>query len=246
MENSVFIALSRQGTLKREMDVIANNLANMNTTGFKGQKMLFVEHLVKSRGGDRLLPVKLSFARDVAQITDLSEGPINTTGNTLDVAIRKDGFFVVETPNGQRYTRNGRFETDNQGQLVNQQGFPVLTGAGVPLVFAPEDTDISIARDGTVSSNNGELGQIKLVKFEKAQNLQKEAGGLLNTNDAPVNVDDPVLIQGALEGSNVQPILELSKMIETHRAFESVRSFIDREDQRQKKMIQQLAPRVGA
>jgi len=124
MESSVLIALSRQGTLKREMDVIANNLANMNTTGFKGEKMLFVEHLVKSRGGDRLLPVKLSFARDVAQITDLSEGQINTTGNTLDVAIRKDGFFVVETPNGQRYTRNGRFETDNQGQLVNQQGFP--------------------------------------------------------------------------------------------------------------------------
>ena len=239
MESSVLIALSRQGTLKREMDVIANNLANMNTTGFKGEKMLFVEHLVKSRGGDRLLPVKLSFARDVAQITDLSEGQINTTGNTLDVAIRKDGFFVVETPNGQRYTRNGRFETDNQGQLVNQQGFPVLTGADVPLVF-------SIARDGTVSTNNGELGQIKLVKFEKAQNLQKEAGGLLNTNDAPVNVDDPVIIQGALEGSNVQPILELSKMIETHRAFDSVRSFIDREDQRQKKMIQQLSPRVGA
>ena len=124
MESSVLIALSRQGTLKREMDVIANNLANMNTTGFKGQKMLFVEHLVKSRGGDRLLPVKLSFARDVAQITDLSDGQLNTTGNTLDVAIKKDGFFVVETPNGQRYTRNGRFETDNQGQLVNQQGFP--------------------------------------------------------------------------------------------------------------------------
>ena len=117
MESSVLIALSRQGTLKREMDVIANNLANMNTTGFKGEKMLFVEHLVKSRGGDRLLPVKLSFARDVAQITDLSEGQINTTGNTLDVAIRKDGFFVVETPNGQRYTRNGRFENDHQGQL---------------------------------------------------------------------------------------------------------------------------------
>ena len=132
MESSVLIALSRQGTLKREMDVIANNLANMNTTGFKSQKMLFVEHLVKSRGGDRLLPVKLSFARDVAQITDLSDGELNTTGNTLDVAIKKDGFFVVETPNGQRYTRNGRFETDSQGQLVNQQGFPVLTGAGVP------------------------------------------------------------------------------------------------------------------
>ena len=136
MENSVFIALSRQGTLKREMDVIANNLANMNTTGFKAEKMMFVEHLVKSRGGDRLLPVKLSFARDVAQITDLTEGQIKTTGNPLDVAIKNEGYFVVETPNGERYTRNGRFEIDNQGQLVNQEGFPILTQAGVPVVFA--------------------------------------------------------------------------------------------------------------
>ena len=244
MENSVFVALSRQSTLKREMDVIANNLANMNTTGFKAEKMMFVEHLVKSRGGDRLLPVKLSFARDVAQITDLTEGQIKTTGNPLDVAIKNEGYFVVETPNGERYTRNGRFEIDNQGQLVNQEGFPVLTQAGVPVVFAPEDTDISIARDGTISTINGELGQIRLVTFENAQNLNKEAGGLLNTDDQPNDAENPKMIQGALEGSNIQPILEISKMIKTHRAFDSVRSFIEREDQRQKKMIEKRSPQI--
>ena len=98
MENSVFIALSRQSTLKREMDVIANNLANMNTTGFKSEKMMFVEHLVKSKGGGGgLLPVKLAFARDVAQITDLTEGHIKSTGNPLDVAIKNEGYFVLET-----------------------------------------------------------------------------------------------------------------------------------------------------
>ena len=112
MESSVLIALSRQSTLKREMDVIANNLANMNTTGFKSEKMMFVEHLVKSKGGGGLLPVKLAFARDVAQITDLTEGQVKTTGNPLDVAIKNEGYFVLETPNGERYTRNGRFEID--------------------------------------------------------------------------------------------------------------------------------------
>ena len=246
MENSAYIALSRQGTLKREMAVIANNLANMNTTAYKGEKMMFVEHLTKSKGGERLTPVKLAFARDVAQFTDTSEGPIRSTGNSLDVAISNDGYFIVETPAGQRYTRNGRFEQNNQGQLVNQQGFPVLTEAGVPLVFAPEDTEINISRDGTVSTNNGELGRIRMVTFESPQRRQKEAGGLLNTDDDPVNAENPAMIQGALEGSNVQPIIELSKMIETSRAFNSVRSFIEREDKRQKQMIQKLAPRFGA
>ena len=245
MENSVFVALSRVDALKRQMSVIANNLANMNTTGFKGEKMMFVEHLVKSRGGDRLIPVKLAYARDVAQITDISDGPIQTTGNRLDVAIKKEGYFVVETTNGPRYTRNGRFETNDQNQLVNQQGFPVQSDAGAPLVFGPEDTEIIIASDGTVSTNNGDLGRIRLVKFENPQNLQKETGGLLSTDDNPEDVETPGLIQGALEGSNVEPITEMSKMIETHRAFDSVRRFIDREDQRQRKMIEQLAPRAA-
>jgi len=245
MENSAYIALSRQDTLKREMAVIANNLANMNTTAYKGEKMMFVEHLTKSKGGDRLTPVKLAFARDVAQYTDTTEGPIRSTGNPLDIAVKNEGFFIVETPDGQRYTRNGRFEQDNQGQLVNQQGFPVLTDAGVPLVFAPEDTDITISRDGTVSTNNGELGKIRLVTFENPQSLKKEAGGLLNTDEDPVDAEKPAIVQGALEGSNIQPIIELSKMIQTNRAFDSVRKFIDREDQRQKKMIQKLAPKFG-
>ena len=245
MENSAYIALSRQGTLKREMAVIANNLANMNTTAYKGDKMMFVEHLTKSKGGDRLTPVKLAFSRDVAQFTDTTEGPIKATGNPLDVAVKNDGYFIVETTAGQRYTRNGRFEQDDQGQLVNQQGFPVLTDAGVPLVFAPEDTDITISRDGTVSTNNGELGKIRLVTFENPQSLKKEAGGLLNTDEDPVDAEKPAIVQGALEGSNIQPIIELSKMIQTNRAFDSVRKFIDREDQRQKKMIQKLAPKFG-
>ena len=107
MENSAYIALSRQDTLKREMAVIANNLANMNTTAYKGEKMMFVEHLTKSKGGDRLTPVKLAFARDVAQYTDTTEGPIRSTGNPLDIAVKNEGFFIVETPDGQRCVQGG-------------------------------------------------------------------------------------------------------------------------------------------
>ncbi len=109
METTTLIALSRQGGLRRQLDVVANNIANMNTTGFKGERMMFVEHLVKSQESGKLLGTKLSFARDIATMLDVSEGPMETTGNPLDLAITGEGYFVIQTENGERYTRNGRF-----------------------------------------------------------------------------------------------------------------------------------------
>ena len=253
METSSYIALSRQSALRRQMDIVANNLANMNSTAFKGEKMMFVEHLVKSKGGESFIPTKLSFARDVASYKDLSEGPIKTTGNALDMAIQKEGYFVVDTPDGQQYTRNGRFRLDQEGQLVTQSGFPVLSSAGTPFFLSPEDKDIVVAKDGTLSTNNGDLGKIKVVTFDDPQKLQKQAGGLLSSkniggggdNDAfqPNDAEKPNVIQGALESSNVNAIIEMTKMIEVNRAYDSVKKFIEKEDQRQKQMIQHLAPR---
>ncbi len=240
METSAYIALSRQGALRREMDVIANNLANMNTTAFKGEKMMFVEHLVKSRGSESFIPAELSFTRDVAQYRDMGAGPIKTTGNPLDVALQRDGYFVVETPGGERFTRNGRFTLDNEGQLVTEHGYPVLSSAGTPFFLGPEDKDIHFGGDGTVSTANGELGKIRVVKFEDRQNLEKQAGGLWNTSQTPEDLEKPEVVQGALESSNVNAIIEVTKMIDVHRAYDSVKSFIEKEDQRQKKMIDQL------
>lgn len=243
METSAYIALSRQAALRRQLDVVANNMANMNTTAYKGEQMMFVQHLVKSKGGESFAPTKLAFSRDIAQFRDTAEGPMRATNNPLDVAIKENGYFSIETPEGERYTRNGRFELDNEGQLVTQHGYPVLSEAGTAFVLAPDDKDISIARDGTLSTNNGELGRVKIVSFEDRQKLQKEEGGLLSTEQTPKDVDDPVVIQGALEGSNVNPIIELTKMIKVQRAYDGVKAFIDREDQRQRKMIERLAPR---
>lgn len=241
METSAYIALSRQGALRREMDVIANNLANMNTTAYKGEKMMFVQHLVKSRGSESFIPTKLSFVRDIAQVRDLSEGPAQTTSNPLDLAIKDEGYFVIETPEGDRYTRNGRFQLNQEGQLVTQHGYAVLSSAGTPFFFGPEDENIHIARDGTISTKNGELGKIKVVRFASEQNLQKTAGGLLVTDQAPEDVERPNVVQGTLEGSNVQPIIELTKMIAVSRAYENVKNFITKEDERQSKMIQALS-----
>jgi len=246
METSAYIALSRQSALRRELDVVANNLANMNTTAFKGEKVMFVEHLVKSRGSDGLKPSNLAFTRDVAQYHDTSEGTIKATGNTLDFAVRDDGYFVVQTPDGggERYTRNGRFNLDPEGQLVTQHGYSVLSDAGAPIFFAPDDTDIHVSSDGTLSTNNGALAKLRVVRFQDQQKLVRQAGGLMDSKDPPQDIDRPMVVQGALEASNVQPIIEITNMIQIQRAYDGVRSFIDREDQRQKEMIQKLSPRA--
>ena len=223
------------------MDIVANNIANMNTTGFKGEDMMFVEHLVKTRGGEKLLGTKLAYSRDIATLMNVAEGPMETTGNPLDLAINGDGFFVVRTPQGDRYTRNGRFQLNEGGQLVNQAGHPVLSTGGQPFFLAPEDKEITISRDGTVSTNNGTLGRLRLVRFENPQTLKRVAGGLFTADQAtPTDVTSPNIAQGMLEGSNVQPIFEMAKMIDIHRTYESVRNFIEREDERMRNMIREM------
>ena len=135
MENTSYIALSRQSALRREMDVIAHNVANMNSTAYKGEKMMFVEHLAKSRDDLSFIPRKLAFTRDVAQYRNLSEGPIQTTGNTFDMAIRGDGYFVVQRPDGsEAYTRGAALSVTPNGQLVTSSGRPVLDNEALALI----------------------------------------------------------------------------------------------------------------
>ncbi len=243
MENTSYVALSRQSALRRQLDVVANNLANMSTNGFKGGRMMFVDHLVKSKGGDNLLTPKIAFVRDIATMTNTSAGPMETTDNPLDVAIQGEGYFVLQTPEGDSFTRNGRFQLDNTGQMVNQAGHAVQAEGGAPFVFAPEDTEITISQDGTVSTNNGELGKLRVVRFDNEQLLQRTSGAQFTTVDEnpAQEVESPTVLQGAVEGSNIVPMQEMATMISVHRAYDSVRNFIEREDERQKAMIRDLA-----
>lgn len=241
MENTGYIALSAQSALRRQMDVIANNIANMNTSAYKAEEMLFVEHLQKSRGQERIGPAKLAFVRDIALVRDLADGPVKNTGNPLDFALRGDGYFVVQTEDGDRYTRNGRFHLDEGGALVTENGRQVMSTAGTPIFFAPEDKEIHVARDGTISSDAGEIGQLRVVRFEDERDLLKVSGNLLSTDQAPQDVERPEILQHALEGSNVQPIVEVTRMIDTHRTYDNVRQFIEREDQRIRKMMEEMS-----
>lgn len=241
MENTSLIAVSRQAVLHRSMAVIANNLANMNTTGFKGEKMMFVEHLVRSRGGDKIGGDKLAYVRDIATAKDLSEGAFKKTSNPLDLAIHGDGFFVLGTAAGERYTRNGNFQMDAEGQLVTRNGDPVLSDSGEPFFMSPEDTSIDISPDGTISTENGVLGKIAVVSFANRQAMRIVSGGMYSTSQQATPVEQPVIAQGMLEGSNVKPIVEMTRMIEVSRSYESTKNFVKREDERMKEMIKEFA-----
>ncbi len=245
MENTSYIALSRQGALRREMSTIANNLANMNTTGFKSERMMFVDHLNRSRSGDFIADQRLSFVRDVASYRDISAGEIKQTSNPLDAAIHGGGFFVVQAPDGtEKFTRNGSFRMDSGGQLVNQAGLPVLTDAGAPIFFAPSDTTITISGDGTVSTENGQLGKLRVVTFDDPYSLQREAGSMYTTDQLPTNKLDAQVVQGALEGSNVKGILEMTRMIAVSRSYSSAQDILKREDERIRKAVREL-PTMG-
>ncbi len=244
MEATGYVALSRQAGLRRQLDIVANNLANMSTSGFKGEKMMFIEHVTKSKGGHQPISEKVSYVRDIATVRDFSKGPMESTGNPLDLAVSGEGYFIVQTDQGNQYTRNGRFQLDQAGQLVNQQGNPVLAEGGQPIFFAPGDKNISVSRDGTVATENGDIGKLSLVTFDNPQELRPGAGGLFSTDAAAQPVENPDIQQGMLEGSNVLPIIEMTRMIDVHRTYDSVKKLIEREDDRQRQMIRDLA-KVG-
>ncbi len=241
MEASTYIALSRQGGLRRQMDVLANNLANMNTSGFKSEKMMFVEHLVKSKDSNSLLGQKNAYVRDIATRRDFSEGSLELTNNPLDFGISGDGFFKIQTQFGIQYSRNGHFQLDQDGQLVTESGDPVLADGDSPIFFAPGDTKIVVARDGTISTQNGELGKLAVVSFENPQKLRPGDSGLFRSKGEATPVESPDIHQGMLEGSNVQPIIEMSYMIGVHRAYDNIKMFLEREDERLREMAKGLA-----
>jgi flagellar basal-body rod protein FlgF len=237
METTGYIALSNQMVLRQQMDVIAQNLANMNTSGYQGESMMFVEHLTKTDDGKTL-----SFVQNIAMVRNLDPGPLTPTGNPLDVAIRGDGYFQVETPTGARFTRNGAFALDATGRLVNADGDPVLSNAGGEIVVPIDATSVSIARDGTVSTETGELGRVGVFRFENEQLMTKTGSTLYDAGELQPEVDDdPTLEQGMIEGSNVQGVMEMTDMISTVRRYQATNKVVEDEHRRQRQMIEVLS-----
>ena len=228
MENSLTIALARQSVLARQMDVIATNLANLETAGFKSEHMIFTE-LVEQTSDEEFL----SIVHDVSFVRDLTEGPLTGTHSPLDLAIHGDGYFVVDTPDGERYTRHGVFQLDDSGNIVTTEGHPVLGSGGAPIAIPLDATDITITRDGTISADTNEIGRIKLVRFDDRQALSKVGSGLYDAKDQPPQPSNgSEVLQGMVESSNVKGVVEMTRMIDTVRAYQAAAKLADTEHQR--------------
>ena len=236
MENAGYIALSRQMTLRREMEVIAHNMANLNTPAYKGESMLFVEYLEKTDSGE-----KMSFVQDIALVRNLTEGQLSATDNPLDTAISGEGYYEVETPLGPRYTRNGAFRLNAEGELVTAAGNQVLDDGGNPIVLPPNSRDVTITGDGTVSTDRGPAGKIRLARFENQQALIKMANGLYDADgQEALPAEGAEIVQGMVEGSNVAGIIEMTKMIDTVRSYSSAGRMVNDEHERLRRAIQSL------
>ena len=251
MENSLLIGLSRQVVLDRQLDIVANNVANVNTSGYKVDQSLFQEYLSpRARdegfvaGRDR----RVSYVQDRATFRDFRPGPLEETKNPLDVAIDGNAFLVVQTPAGERYTRDGGLQINPQGQLVTAAGNPVL-GTGGPIVFQPTDHDVTIAADGGVSVLEGVnrldslRGKLRLVSFTQAQRLLKEGANLYAQGEggAPQPSTTSRVRQGFVEKSNVNAVLEMSRMLEVTRTYTQISQLLQQQGDLRKTAIEKLS-----
>jgi len=237
MENIAYVALSLQTVLNRQMQVTANNVANMSTAGYKAQGVLFNEELAKAQGSE-----KLSMVLDHGTFRRVEQGPLQQTGNPLDLALEGSGFFEIQTPQGPRYARAGNFSLDSEGQIVTQNGNPVLSDGGQPITIPQGDSQIIIAKDGTLTTaESGILGRVGVMRFNDEQKLLEQGEGLYAANgEVPTPAENTKILQFMLEGSNVQPILEMNKMIEIVRNYQQTQRLIQTDHERQRNVITRL------
>ncbi|WP_269716226.1 flagellar basal-body rod protein FlgF [Caulobacter sp. NIBR2454] len=247
MDNSLYISLSRQMTLRRELDIVANNIANADTAGFKVEDLLVrTEASSEARTADG--PRSIKFVIDDGVMRNFGQGPLRKTNGVFDVAIEGQGFFTVQGPPGeQRFTRDGRFTLNPEGVLVTQSGVPVL-GAGGQIVIDPAQGEVSIGKDGTLTQTDAQTGQanvvgrLAVVRFENRGALAKEGDNLYrNTNNAqPQPAADAIIHQGVLESSNVQQVVEITKLIELTRAYERSAKLVGDNNDLSRRSIERL------
>ncbi len=251
MENALLVGLSRQMALSHELDIIANNIANIDTTGYKADNASFREFLMprasdgQFSGADK----RVSFVQDRASWIDLSPGAIQRTGDPLNIAIDGPGYLTVQTARGTRYTRNGALSINGTGQLVTSDGDAVLGGSG-PITFQQGDHDISISPSGIVTVREGTStadsprGQLQLVSFAQPRLLQKDGGSTFvatnGANPGPVSPNTHV-VQGAIEKSNVSGVAEMARMIQITRSYADIAAILQQQGEQRRNALSQLS-----
>lgn len=242
MDNAIFLLASKRAGLTPALNSVASNVANSNTDGFRGSLVTASEHLVTTRTGEQL-----TFPAEVRSYTDTKQGAMRPTGRMLDVAISGEGFFKVDTPNGVRYTRMGNFTINQMGEVVTAQGYKVLMEGNTPFTLTEDDTQVQINEDGTIFGGEDgtlQIGRLAVVGFDNEQLLKRLAGGLFQAfeREKPlVEVRDYSVAQRFLEGSNVNPVEELSHLIEIQRETVMMERTMQRLDRLQTQAISAIS-----
>lgn len=226
MDNTGYITITRQSGLAREMQVVANNIANSSTTGFRAEGVIFSEYIQPVPRG-----ASLSMGQGNVRNTSFEQGGLTQTGGTFDFAIEGDGYFLIQTPDGERLTRAGAFTPNAEGELVTYDGYPVLDAGAAP-VFVPPGASIAVSSDGTLSADGAPVGQLGIVKPIDAKDLIREGGVMFRSDAGYEPTEGARVMQGFVENSNVNAIGQLARMIEVQRAYEMGQKFLEREDER--------------
>lgn len=244
MDNTIYVGLSRQMTLQRALDVAANNLANVDTAGFKVESLQVQTDALTPSSVPSSDPIKYVLDNGLAR--NFGQGGLEQTSNPLDMGIEGDGFFTVQTPAGPRYTRDGRFGLDAQNQLVDHQGNPVMSQGGSAITVDPQRGEISMGKDGTISQAgpNGttqQIGKLGVARFSKLSALKKQGDNLYDADGAtPTNATDARIHQGMVERSNVQPVVEMTNLIAITRAYERVTQMMSQTEDLSQSAVQRL------
>jgi flagellar basal-body rod protein FlgF len=245
MDNSLLVSLSQQLASYQSMDVIANNIANVSTPGYRREEQTFQEYVAQLRPTEGETGSKpVSFVQDAGIVRDMSEGPQQATGNPFDFSLHGNGYFVIQTPSGERYTRNGHFGLDTSGQIVDDSGNPVQ-GDGGAISITTDDGDIHVGADGTVSGKNGQIAKLRVVTFANEKALRKQGANLYATTQTPNASTDFRLTEGSLEGSNVQPVVEISRMIDVMRAYQATATLAKSQEDLLRSAIEKLGETPG-
>ncbi|MES1202789.1 MAG: flagellar basal-body rod protein FlgF [Pseudomonadota bacterium] len=240
MDNALMIGMQTQMVLQRRMEAVANNIANVATTGFKADNFAF--EMDEGAAHDSGKVPDIRFVREAGLVRDMTTGPIAHTGNPLDLAIDGPGFFSVQGQDGQTlYTRDGSFTLAADGRLMTAAGQPVLSESGAPLVFDLRGEEPVIDKTGSISIAGVEAGKIGIFQFDAPEGLEKVGDNSYSAaGQTATPASDSRVIQGALEGSNVRAVVELTRLIEISRAYESAARMVNGDDDLRKNAIQVL------
>jgi len=243
MDITISLAASRLVAQQRAMDITANNIANANTPGFRAERVQFCDWIDNQPSASSVPgSSSIAYTQDRATWREPQAGTMTHSGNTFDLAIASDVYFTVDTKAGPRLTRDGRFGLMPGGTLADIRGNPVLDTTGKPIQLSPTDTQITIAGDGSIASENGPIGKIGVVQPADAMKMRAE-GATNFISDAPTApTASPGIVQGAVEQSNVQPVIEVTRMMNDVRQFQFVTQLVQAEGDRQQNTIDKLLP----